>query len=252
MAKLDKPQAIQENKYGFPYHHLITISDNFFSQNKYIKWGYEYSAYITFILNILKNINFTKLIDIGCGDGKFLNELNKRIPGKILSGIDYSQRAIKMASAITPEINFINKDITDDKHAGSTFDIATLIETLEHIKPQEINQFIRAIYNLINSNGLLILSVPSTNEPVDNHHYQHFNLTLLKKYLKGYFKIKEVYFLNKRSKIIRYIAKALSNKYYILNHRKSLNYIYKYYKKHFLLAEEINARRICLVCQKYE
>lgn len=251
MIKLENTQRIQENKYNLPYHYLVTISENYFSQHKHIKWGYEYSSYVSFIVNYLKKINFKSLIDIGCGDGKFLNEVNKRIPGKDLTGIDYSERAVGLAKLMTPNVKFINKDITLEYTFGNEkYEVATLIETLEHIKPNKISIFVNAISDMLNNKAYLLVSVPSENEQVDKHHYQHFNIDKIKKYLSPYFQVMKPYYLNKSNKGVKRISKVLSNNLFILNNRKLLNWLYGFYNKNYLIADKNNARRIFVICQK--
>jgi 2-polyprenyl-3-methyl-5-hydroxy-6-metoxy-1,4-benzoquinol methylase len=246
---MDKTQKIQDIKYNFPYHYIPSNHNNNFRQVYNVKWGYEYISYLEFILKSLKELNFNTLIDIGCGDGRFLHKATREYPDKDFTGIDYSERAITLARFINPEIKFIRGDIADNI-VKEKFDVATLIETLEHIPPKNIKDFINAISEALNSNGYLIVSVPSDNERVDEHHYQHFNIGKLKELLSPIFNISETYYLNKSGKGAAKIAKIFTNNLFILNHQGLRNKIYKYYKKYYLVANQDNARRICILCQK--
>lgn len=248
--KLHKEQKVQEDKYSFPYHHVITISKNHFSQNFNIKWGYEYASYISFIVDKLKSLSFDSLIDVGCGDGKFLSELDKRIPGKILSGVDYSRRAIGLAKIVSPGIDYTYGDISAEETIKNIFDAATLIETLEHIHPNKINAFISSIARILKKDGLLIVSVPSIIEKPDSHHFQHFDENKLINYFSKHFKCNEIHYINKSSKNVERLSKIFTNKYFILNNKRMKNHLYNYYLKKFLLAKKSNGRRIVAIFRK--
>ena len=246
---MENPQIIQENKYSLPYHYIPTFDKNNFRQTYNIKWGYEYISYLNFIIKLIKNINFDSLLDIGCGDGRLLSEINKIFPEKKLTGVDYSTRAIQLAKALNNKIDFICLDINKN-NLNKKYDIITLMEVLEHIPLNKINNFISHVHNLAANNGYLIMTVPSNNEKIASHHYQHFDYQLIENCLRNYFKIEKFFYINKSSSNVSIISKLLTNKYFILNSRYLLNKIYNFYIKHCFVAKNNNARRICVICKK--
>ncbi len=245
-------QSIQEVEYSFPYHHIPHIDKNGFSQIRHLPWGYEYMAYLYFVIDLLKKIDFKNLLDVGCGDGKFLSELNRNFPQKTFTGIDTSERAVRLAQVIVNNnVNFLIDDISLAKTTLGKYDVVTTIEVFEHIHPTKHAQnFIKSIWNHLNDNGIFILTVPSVNAPLIKKHYRHFNAELLKKELGPYFEIEKIYYINKRSAASSILKKFFGNRYFLLNHKKTLNTLFNFYKTHFLKADEKSCGRICVVARK--
>lgn len=250
MNNQNKKQEIQEQKYKFPYHYIPTYSEGNFSQVKILPWGYEYLSYLRFILNILKKLEFNSLLDVGCGDGRFLYEVYHIFPQKKIVGIDISERAIKFARLMNPRVKYFHGDVKDTSLIKEKFDIITLIETLEHIPPREIKDFLGGIHHYLKDEGILILTVPTTNLKVTPKHYQHFDLDSLKDTLDPYFNIFQYYFINKISIWEKLIQRLLVDKLFILNIRCLLNNIFSIYEKYLFYASENNAKRICALCKK--
>src|ERR1043166_3143274 len=77
-ATVPRQETIQETEYQFPYHYIPTLENGNFSQVRKLRWGYEYLSYLRFILSRLDKIEFASLLDVGCGEGRFLCEVQKR------------------------------------------------------------------------------------------------------------------------------------------------------------------------------
>lgn len=241
-------QEIQESVYDFPYHHIPTVTGEF-AQVRSLSWGYEYTSYLRFVLERLQRINFESLLDVGCGDGKFLCEVARQFPSAAMTGIDISQRAIGFAKAFATNGDLICGDIRD-KSLKKQFDLITLIETLEHIHPDDICSFLESLDRHLKPEGILIITTPSTNRPCEPKHYQHFNLISLRNTLNPFFVISEHYFLNRFSKRVLWLNRLLENRVFILNQHSLVNRIYRYYEQNHLFAEEFDAKRLCVVCTK--
>jgi SAM-dependent methyltransferase len=248
-AEPSAEQAIQEAEYEFPYHYIPRIDNGNFSQVRKLRWGYEYLSYLRFILSRLEKIEFDSLLDVGCGEGRFLSEVFKRFPNKNLMGADCSVRALEYARLLNPHVKFTCGDITDPSLFAERFDVVTLIETLEHIPPQELENFVGGLRHYLKSDGVLIVSVPSENLSLNRKHYQHFNLDSLRSALKPYFAVTEHYFLNRISRWDKLIGKLLVNRYFILNEPRLLNALYRRYENSLLNALETDGKRICVVCR---
>jgi 2-polyprenyl-3-methyl-5-hydroxy-6-metoxy-1,4-benzoquinol methylase len=252
MNKLSNQQLVQESKYEHPYHYIPVWNGDNFSQTQTLTWGYEYLSYIYFVIKKSKEIGFQSLLDVGCGDGRFLFEIGHQSSGKRLVGIDYSKRAIDYAKIISPNIEWNCGDIRDNQILDTEFDIITLIETLEHIPLEEISDFLRGIHHFLKETGNIIITVPSKNIPINKKHYQHFDLYSLKETINPFFDAVEVYYLNNNFAISsKLIHKFLSNRFFILNHKKLLKWIYMFYLKNLLISNKDNCSRIALVCKKH-
>ena len=89
-TKLEMPQQAQEDQYSFPYHYLPSWSAKGLILARYWPWGYRYLGGLMLVLDQLQPYRFASLIDIGCGDGRFLREAAKVYPDAHLLGVDYS------------------------------------------------------------------------------------------------------------------------------------------------------------------
>ncbi|HEY0377650.1 MAG TPA: class I SAM-dependent methyltransferase [Pyrinomonadaceae bacterium] len=242
-------RAIQEAEYEFPYHYIPRLEGGNFSQVRKLRWGYEYLSYLRFILSRLETIEFDALLDVGCGEGRFLSEVSKCFPNKKLTGADVSTRALEYARLLNPRVKFTCGDITDPALFAERFDVITLIETLEHIPPPGVPDFVRGLRHYLKGDGRLILSVPSENLRLNRKHYQHFNLESLRSALRPYFAVTHHYFLNRISRWDKLLGKLLDNRLFILNEPRLLNALYRRYESSLLNALESDGKRICVVCR---
>jgi SAM-dependent methyltransferase len=251
-VELSKQKQLQENQYYYPYHYLPFRDHNGFSQTQYLGWGYEYLSYIDYIIEKLAEKRFNSLLDVGCGDGRFLFELSRKSSCQNLTGIDYSKKAITFAKAFNPTINFICADLTNENiPIDRKYDIVTCIETLEHIHPDDLNRFIQNLHFCTIKGGLLLLTVPSLNRPLHDKHYQHFTIENLTELLEPYFIKTSHSFINRNNFFVRSILQRFfANRYFIINEKKILNTLYNFYIKHFLVANQNDCYRIFTIFKK--
>src|SRR3712207_52547 len=246
---LSAEQAVQEAEYEFPYHYIPSFEGGNFSQVRKLRWGYEYLSYLRFVLARLERAEFETLLDVGCGEGRFLREVSKRFAGKRLLGVDFSARAVEYARLLNPGLRFVREDIADGSAPSESFDVVTLIETLEHVPPVELREFVAGLRRRVNEGGMLVVSVPSKNIKMSAKHYQHFDLDSLTKALAPRFKVEEHYYLNRISKWDRLLSALLTNRYFILNERRLLNALFRRYERSLLDARASDCKRICVVCR---
>ena len=107
---MEQKQIQQDNEYGFPYHY-IPQSKNGFTQHYHWGWGKQYLSAVDFILEeVQKDIKgIDSIADVGCGDGRITKELTEKFDQSVV-GIDYSERAIKLAQALV----WLNKLVYND------------------------------------------------------------------------------------------------------------------------------------------
>lgn len=177
-------QAIQEAEYDFPYHYLDLRCD----RHKYIAFVPMMSRY-RLVRDRLGDVRGLTILDAGCGDGRFCYEW--RHSGAELVGVDFSERAIAFARAFVPEAEFHCGAVAAIERDGE-FDWVVLIETLEHVPPDEISGFLAKLANALKADGKMVVTVPSTLRPLDKKHYQHFDEASLRAALSGSFDVIEV------------------------------------------------------------
>ena len=111
--------------------------------DKYNAWAHQYDYDInptrdldkTVTMESLSNINFFKVLELGCGSGKntewLITKANK------LVGLDFSKNMLDQArkKVKTDKVTFINTDLNENWPVNdNSFDLATINLTLEHIE----------------------------------------------------------------------------------------------------------------------
>jgi 2-polyprenyl-3-methyl-5-hydroxy-6-metoxy-1,4-benzoquinol methylase len=243
------PQRIQEDQYGFPYHYVPSLEDGNFKLHVFWSWGLNYLASAEFLVELLRTEAFSSLIDVGCGDGRFLRELNLAFPDKSLCGVDYSDRAIHLAKALNPGLNVHCVDITEEHQLGH-FDVVTSIEVIEHIPLDLLDLFISSMAKIQRPGARLILTAPHSNMGLQKKHFQHFSRESLERALCRYYATERYLFFDKRSGRVRFLRALLKNRFAILNYQPLLNWIWRTYKRHCFQCTETDCNRIAVVGQR--
>ena len=104
----------------------------------------------------------SKVLDIGCGNGSFLNTLTNR--DLELIGIDLDRVAIEAAknNGVTAKFEVASlTEFNEDGKYNGYFDIITIFEVLEH--QTDPVQFLEEIKILLKPQGLIIGSTPNKN-----------------------------------------------------------------------------------------
>lgn len=107
------------------------------------------------IKDIIRPLEFDSVLDVGCGEGSFLAELQAEFPHINPRGIDVSTVAVELARQKVLGGQFSVLDITEER-LGDKFDLVVCSEVLEHL-PDDI----AALHNLAPMTGrYLIISAP--------------------------------------------------------------------------------------------
>lgn len=104
------------------------------------------------------NLKGKRLLDIGCGKGKFL--LSAKLNGALVSGLEPTVRSFEFAQAALGD-DVQNQMMSKELFPPNTFDIITMWHVFEHI-PDPISM-LNACASVLRTNGMLIISVPNYN-----------------------------------------------------------------------------------------
>ncbi len=132
---------------------------NFISES-YVEADYDSSTesheaaatYFKYFKKKLTKKNIKSVLDIGCGDGAFLNCLyNSGV--KNIKGFEPSLRAVNNASDNI--INFIVPEIFDNKKLDNKYELISAFMIVEHV--YDPFDFLKNIYDALENNGFIFI-----------------------------------------------------------------------------------------------
>ncbi|KLI14617.1 class I SAM-dependent methyltransferase [Brachyspira hyodysenteriae] len=120
----------------------------------YSKYGKISCNYMS---EYLKNIDYNKLLDIGCGTGYLINMLKKYKATAEFYGLDLSEEMINISkSKNIKDAEFILGSANKLPFNDNTFDIVTCIQSFHHYPyPDEA---MKEVYRVLIKGGIYILS----------------------------------------------------------------------------------------------
>jgi SAM-dependent methyltransferase len=234
MSGYAERQHVQEMQYAFPYHHLVEYSHRGISLTRQWAWALNYLGRLELVHRALDGIKFESLVDIGCGDGKLIASLCSEFKTKSFHGIDYSQQAILLANGLcrAPNAKFSVRDIVNQPPAEDRFDVATLIEVVEHIPPAELPAFLAAAKQTLRPGGYLICTTPSTVLPLPRKHFQHFTMKqLVRLFEDAGFDVETKDHIDGRSVAFSAARRLFANRFYCVTSGKLQGALFRLYKK---------------------
>ena len=123
----------------------------------YMPWGILISEVIDYVI---KNVpTGGKVLDLLCGTGYLLGELQKKRPDIKYAGVDLEKEYIDYASKIYPEIMFKTENAIS-WHSDQKFDAVLCTGGLHHIPYKSQKEFINKISTLTQKSGFAIIGDP--------------------------------------------------------------------------------------------
>jgi 2-polyprenyl-3-methyl-5-hydroxy-6-metoxy-1,4-benzoquinol methylase len=237
MSNRDQQTEFMAAKYDFPYHYLPSASDGYWQSHRQLVWGFEYLAYLGEVIRLVENnLDGGAALDVGCGDGRLVNELAARGNGPI-TGVDIDERAIMFATAFSqsPDVTFTSGNLNSLPERA--FKVATAIEVIEHIPDENIAEFVSDIRDRVSDDGTLIVSVPTTNVPVTREHHRHYDLELLSSHLSPHFEINDHLYIHQNSILFKLIKYMSSNRLFTTNSKFGLRMLTRLYRRYVAIAK---------------
>lgn len=102
----------------------------------------------------------SRVLDIGCGNGRLFSFLNRRLPDSLqYVGVDQSEELIKIAGKNNLDADFYVADVLNLPFQDGEFDIVAGIAFLHHIPSQELREkCLKEIYRVLSPGGILFLT----------------------------------------------------------------------------------------------
>lgn len=117
-------------------------------------WLFWFWRRLFFLLNEIKPLN--KVLEVGCGEGFVLRQINNKYPAIELYGLDIASQAVEKVKTTYPFINAQVADIYNLPFSDNEFPLVLCLEVLEHLdKPKQALAEIKRV-----TSNYAILSVP--------------------------------------------------------------------------------------------
>lgn len=115
------------------------------------------------IVKLIKKYKQPSILDVGCGNGRFLDFLlQSKIDFKSYCGIDSSEKLLKIARSKydAQNITLKKQDILEKLDINGKFDVIVMFGLLHHIPSKELRyKLINQLLDLTNNGGFLAVSV---------------------------------------------------------------------------------------------
>jgi demethylmenaquinone methyltransferase/2-methoxy-6-polyprenyl-1,4-benzoquinol methylase len=125
-------------------------SSTFVNRNGY--WNYDYRL----TSRILKKRNVKKLVDIGCGNGAFLEMFHKLSPGTKLAGLDLSYEMVLRSRERLPEADITEGDAEKMPFEDGAFDAVSCHMSIHHHPHPE--KSLAEMYRILGNNGTVVIN----------------------------------------------------------------------------------------------
>ena len=103
----------------------------------------------------LNSVDFETLLDVGCGSGRFMLQMQNAFPDSVFSGIDLSPQMVAKSKSKGLDARVANLcDVTD------TFDvIVAVFDMLNYLNDEDLKSFLRCVENHLTKNALFIFDI---------------------------------------------------------------------------------------------
>ena len=126
------------------------------------KFWHEEKAILDAITPLFENNDKVRILEFGCGSGRFATLLNQNFPGKFdYVGIDLSNELLSYASKENPNLTFFQWDITKlvKNFEQESFDLIVWTSSFQHIPTNKERSFLmKNFYRLLDYDGMLLMT----------------------------------------------------------------------------------------------
>jgi SAM-dependent methyltransferase len=108
-----------------------------------------------YYLLVLQSLEFDSLLDVGCGNGDFLRQMNGAFPQAQMRGIDLSPLMVEQAQA-----QGVDASTTDLCDINGSYDIVTAVfDMLNYLPPDELASFGNCLRGRLGNSGYFLCDI---------------------------------------------------------------------------------------------
>ena len=126
------------------------------------KFWHEEKAILDAITPLFENNDKVRVLEFGCGSGRFATLLNQNFPGKFdYVWIDLSDELLSYASTANPNLTFFQWDITKliKNFEQESFDLIVWTSSFQHIPTTKERSFLmKNFYRLLDYDWMLLMT----------------------------------------------------------------------------------------------
>jgi SAM-dependent methyltransferase len=112
------------------------------------------------VLLFRRELSGKSVLDVGCGDGKFLFAIHSLLPHGALLGLDTDALWQNHRTPLPPDLQFLRQDIVSFR-LDRTFDVVFSNQVLEHLAPSDLSNHLRSIHDALAPGGRFIVLLPN-------------------------------------------------------------------------------------------
>lgn len=140
------------------------------------KFWHEEKAILDTITPLFENNDKVRVLEFGCGSGRFATLLNQNFPGKFdYVWIDLSDELLSYASKENPNLTFFQWDITKliKNFEQESFDLIVWTSSFQHIPTaKERSYLMKNFYRLLDYDGMLLMTNRSLSDWFIKKHWK--------------------------------------------------------------------------------
>ena len=140
------------------------------------KFWHEEKAILDVITPLFENSDKIRVLEFGCGSGRFATLLNQQFPWQFdYVGVDLSKELLSYASKENPNLTFLQWDITKlvENFEQESFDLIVWTSSFQHIPTIKERSFLmKVFYHLLDYNGMLLMTNWSLSEWFIKKHWK--------------------------------------------------------------------------------
>jgi 2-polyprenyl-3-methyl-5-hydroxy-6-metoxy-1,4-benzoquinol methylase len=144
-----------------PLHHNSKEGlDQFYSDEEAVKSYLDpgfYDRLIDLLTSHGVDYEQKRIADVGCGIGGLLKALKTRFQTQSLMGFEYSEKALEIARAEVPGVQFCSFDVYEG--SSRQFDVIFCIEVIEHLLHPD--KALLSVMGMLDDSGVALVTVPN-------------------------------------------------------------------------------------------